>query len=64
MTKAKAKAELNRTIAELYFLNRGSERRHGAEFVHFSPVYRDYLSKRRVRLARTARALMKLQGAM
>lgn len=47
--------ELNRE--QLERLHECSERQHGESFVRFSPLFRDYLSRRRRRLSRQYWAL-------
>ena len=60
MTKKVKKQMLKSIMAELKWLDYCSKRQHGEEFVRFSPTYRDFESKRRVRLARTYWALQNI----
>ena len=61
MKKAQARRMQRATLEQLERLQHCSEWQHGEGFVRFSPLFRDYLSKRRVRLNRQYWALKRGQ---
>ena len=58
-------ADMKKSIeSELWYLNCCSIRWHGRQYVEFSPEYRDYQSKRRVRLNRTYFGIIQKQSRL
>lgn len=57
MKKRKAAQLQRETLTRLESLQNDSISFHGADFVRFSPLWKDYLSKRRVRLVKTYQAI-------
>lgn len=57
MKRSQARRMEAATRQQLERLMQHSELQHGADYVRFSPLWRDYLSRRRRRLVRAYHAL-------